>query len=87
MYREGQDIDNIDAIERLLVSCDIPLSGFSDYCESAAPMEIESLQTLLVDAGVFDSPAYLLKGERFLGRAHLPLIRWHLSGQEGPPPV
>lgn len=87
VYREVRDIDNIDAIEQLLVSCDIPHGGFADYCQSSAPTEIESLQTLLIDAGVFDSPAYLLKGERFHGRAHLPLIRWHLSGQDGPPPV
>lgn len=87
VYREMRDIENIDAIEQLLVSCDIPHGGFADYCESSAPAEIESLQTLLIDAGVFDSPAYLLKGERFLGRAHLPLIRWHLSRQQGPPPV
>lgn len=87
VYRQGMNVEEFDTIEKLLAVCGIPNDGFADYRESLAEAELESLQTSLMDAGVIDSPAYLLKGERFHGRAHLPLIRWHLSGQKGPPPV
>ena len=38
-------------------------------------------------AGVFETPAYLVDGEVFLGRAHLPMVRWILSNRAGPPPI
>lgn len=86
-YRQDLTVDDPANIENLLDRCNIPANGFSEYCESAGPTELESLQTVLMDEGIFRSPGYLYKGECFLGREHLPLIRWYLSGQKGPPPV
>lgn len=86
-YREGASVDDPSAITDALDSCGISIDGFGDYCSGTAEEELQSVQTLLMDAGIFESPAYLYKGERFHGRAHLPLIRWYLSGQQGPPPV
>ena len=41
----------------------------------------------LSEAGVFQTPAYLLGDEVFIGRQHLPLIRWRLEGERGPGPI
>lgn len=41
----------------------------------------------LYQAGVVTAPAYVLGGEVFIGRAHLPMVRWLLAGKDGPPPI
>ena len=45
------------------------------------------VQSAALEAGVFDVPSYSLDGEIFLGRQHLPMIRWLLSDRRGQPPV
>jgi hypothetical protein len=37
--------------------------------------------------GAFGVPAYLLHGEVFIGRQHLPMLEWLLTGQPGAPPI
>lgn len=41
----------------------------------------------LREMGVFDVPAYLVEDDLFLGRQHLPMIRWLLTGRRGPAPI
>ena len=36
---------------------------------------------------MFGIPTYLVEGQMFMGRQHLPMIRWLLTGQEGPGPL
>lgn len=61
--------------------------GFEEYVANEGVAEFERLQGELLDAGVFNSPAYVLDGEVFQGRQHLPVIRWKLGGAEGIPPT
>ena len=44
-------------------------------------------QAAYLDLGLHDSPAYVLGEETFQGRQHLPLIRWRIDGEQGPPPL
>ncbi|MDE0659914.1 MAG: DsbA family protein [Gammaproteobacteria bacterium] len=37
--------------------------------------------------GVHTLPAYLVEKQVFVGRAHLPMIRWILQGRDGPGPL
>lgn len=37
--------------------------------------------------GVHTLPAYLVEDQVFVGRAHLPMIRWILQGRDGPGPL
>ncbi len=46
-----------------------------------------ALQASLAAAGIFNAPTYLVEGEIFVGRAHLPMIRWILEGRVGPGPI
>ncbi|MDE0422539.1 MAG: DsbA family protein [Gammaproteobacteria bacterium] len=39
------------------------------------------------DRGVHTLPAYLVEEQVFVGRAHLPMIRWLLQGRNGPGPL
>jgi 2-hydroxychromene-2-carboxylate isomerase len=38
-------------------------------------------------AGLVEAPAYVLGEEIFIGRAHLPMIEWLITGKAGPAPV
>ena len=46
-----------------------------------------ALQPSLAAAGILNAPTYLVEGEIFLGRAHLPMIRWILEGRVSPGPI
>jgi len=46
-----------------------------------------ALGASLAAAGLFNAPAYLVEDEVFQGRAHLPMIRWILTGRTGPGPI
>ena len=50
-----------------------------------------ALYAALVDEihgnGVFGVPTYLVEGEVFLGRQHLPMIRWIMAGRSGEVPI
>ncbi len=79
-WEEGLDIEDADAISGLLSA-----AGVGEF-----DLDVEhfrKLQERLALAGVFDTPAYLVDGDMFIGRAHLPMIRWILQGRAGPPPI
>ena len=39
------------------------------------------------ERGLARAPTTLIDAEVFVGRQHLPMIRWILAGQDGPPPI
>ncbi len=49
--------------------------------------QFDQLQLDLRQAGVFSVPAYLIDADIFMGRQHLPMIRWILSDRRGEPPI
>jgi len=44
-------------------------------------------RSALVERGVFTAPSLLFDDQLFVGRAHLPLLRWYLEGRPGTAPV
>ena len=79
-WEEDLEIEDADVISGLLSA-----AGVVDFDFDTA--RFEALQESLALAGVFETPAYLVDGEVFLGRAHLPMVRWILSNRAGPPPI
>lgn len=80
-FREGGAIEEPDTVSKLL---DDP--SFANYVDEGRET-LEHLQSALLEAGIFSSPAFVMAGERYQGRQHLPLLKWHLSGANGSPPV
>lgn len=76
-----------DAVEAAIVSAGGDGAGFSRFLEQQAPAELASLADEVGALGAGDVPAYVIGGELYIGRAHLPVIRWWLGGQVGDPPV
>jgi 2-hydroxychromene-2-carboxylate isomerase len=78
-WREELDIEDEGALQALLTEIGAPAAGFPAYAAGAGRTELERLQSELTTAGVFEVPTYLLDGETYVGRQHLPLIRTLLS--------
>ena len=72
------NIDDRDALAHLLAEAGV-------RCFEPDPAGFEELQEGLREAGIFRTPAYRLDDELFIGRAHLPMIRWILEGRRSPP--
>ncbi len=76
------DIEDPDAINTLLAKLGAP--GFFDFNFGA---ELATHRAAMEARGVFTVPTYLVAEQLFIGREHLPMIRWLLNGREGPGPL
>lgn len=85
-WRRELDIEDPAVIEALLDESGVATQGFGGYLEGEGRAEHDALQAQLLPAGVFGVPTYVVDGEPFFGREHLPLVRWHLSGRQGDAP-
>lgn len=79
-WKAELDLEDRAAIRAILG--EVGVTGFAE--DSAA---FTTLQEALGAAGLFNAPAYLVEDEIFNGRAHLPMIRWILTGRTGPGPI
>lgn len=49
--------------------------------------DLEEHRAEVASRGVYNVPTYVVDGQHFVGRQHLPMIRWLLCGSEGPGPL
>ena len=82
-FRETLEIEDASALSRLLSEIGASVSGFETFVDREGPAALDAARAELLEAGVFDVPAYRVGGEVLLGRQHLPLIRDLLSGSTG----
>jgi 2-hydroxychromene-2-carboxylate isomerase len=72
LWRDGHDVADRAVIAAML-GCSS--SAFDAFFETEGRRELDGLQTRLSAAGIFNVPAYVLRGgEPFYGRQHLPLV-------------
>ena len=77
------DVSDRDALQRV----------FDDYSSQpidwneTADRSLTDLRNQLEEEGVFSVPTYLVQGELFQGRQHLPMIKWLLNDRKGTPPL
>lgn len=48
---------------------------------------LRAVEASLAEVGVLNAPAYVIEGEVFMGRAHLPMIEWIIGGRIGTGPI
>ena len=75
------------AVEAAIVSAGGGSQDFGPFLEQQASAELAQAADEARALGAGDVPAYVIDGELYIGRAHLPVIRWRLEGQVGDPPV
>jgi 2-hydroxychromene-2-carboxylate isomerase len=84
-WKRELDAEDPAAIERVLKDAGAETSHFRDWLERERPA-YEAMQTAIFDAGIFGVPGYVVGGEYYWGREHLPRIGWLLGGRRGPAP-
>jgi 2-hydroxychromene-2-carboxylate isomerase len=84
LWRDGPEVAEPAAIEAALGSA---APGFRAWAAGEGPRELAESQRELGLAGVWNVPAYLVDGDVFIGRQHLPMIEWLATGRRGEPPL
>ena len=79
-WREELDIEDENTLSALLAEIGAPVAGFAAFARGEGRAELERVQSESTKAGIFEVPTYLLDGDIYVGRQHLPLIRALLSG-------
>ncbi|HYC55230.1 MAG TPA: DsbA family protein [Candidatus Binatia bacterium] len=85
-WKRELDVEDVEVVEALLRECGADLAGFRESTQGSAREEYLACQLQIFDAGIFGVPGYVVDGEYFWGREHLPRIRWILEGRQGPSP-
>jgi 2-hydroxychromene-2-carboxylate isomerase len=80
------DIEDFAVVEGVLGEAGAQTREFRQYAAGAGRALHDEIQTKSFDAGIFGVPTYIVGGEMFFGREHLPRIRWILGGKRGAPP-
>ena len=75
------DIEDHEALAGLLADLGTPEFAGCDA------KELREHRAALEERGVFNVPTFLVADQQFVGRQHLPMVRWLLGGQEGPGPL
>ena len=76
------DIEDGAAVAEVLAEV-----GDGTFDAESLEAEYDAERQALAERGVHAVPAYLVADQLFIGRQHLPMIRWLLSGSEGPGPL
>jgi 2-hydroxychromene-2-carboxylate isomerase len=85
-WRREVDAEDRAVIEGLLGEAGAGVAGFAAYADGEGRAEHDAQQTAIFDAGIYGVPSYVVDGQLFFGREHLPMIRWLLMGKKGPAP-
>ncbi len=75
------NLETSNGVAELLNKLDVTTAGFETF-SSNETRSLEANQSRLLESGVLHAPAFIVNGEVFLGREHLPLITWMLQGRQ-----
>jgi 2-hydroxychromene-2-carboxylate isomerase len=73
--REELNIEDERVLSALLAQIGAPAAEFASFARGEGRAELDRVQSEFSKAGVFEVPTFLLDGEIYVGRQHLPLIR------------
>lgn len=85
-WQRALDIEDPAVVIQQLAQAGCDTAGFSDYLEGEGRQQHDAMQETILDAGYYGVPTYVIDDEYYFGRQHLPRVRWHLSGSQGPLP-
>ena len=85
-WKRELDIEDPAVVMSQLEEAGCSTAGFTDFLEGEGRQIHDDLQDDILDAGLYGVPTFVIDGETYFGRQHLPRVRWHLSGKPGPLP-
>jgi 2-hydroxychromene-2-carboxylate isomerase len=74
-WKRELDIENPEVIGAVLAEAGAEEAGFVAYAAGEGPREVEEICSAAETIGVFGVPTFVIDGELFWGREHLPDIR------------
>ena len=80
-WKRELDIEDVGVISGVLAEAGGDPAGFVDYAGGPGPAELETICRDAETAGVFGVPSFIVDGELFWGREHLPDIRETLAAR------
>lgn len=86
-FRAHRNIGSFQVVNDVINAIGADTWGFDRFVANEGRRMFEKIQQQVSELGLYATPAYVFKGERFQGREHIPLIKWYLSGRKGAPPV
>lgn len=81
-WADRLDIESRDAVAEVLAEV-----GGGTFDADSLEAEYDAERKALAERGVHAVPAYLVADQLFIGRQHLPMIRWLLTGEKGLGPL
>jgi 2-hydroxychromene-2-carboxylate isomerase len=84
-WKRELDVEDAAVVESVLREAGADVRGFRAEAETGRDA-YEALQRAIFDAGIFGVPGYVVEGDYYWGREHLPRIAWILGGRRGPAP-
>jgi 2-hydroxychromene-2-carboxylate isomerase len=82
-WKRELDIENPSVIAAVLAEAGGDAAGFADYAAAEGPREVDRISRAAEEAGIFGVPSFVVDGEQFWGREHLPDIREMLRTNPG----
>ena len=82
-WKRELDIEDESIVTNLLREAGADTTGFTEYLHTSGREYHDQLQDEILDRGYFGVPTYVIDGEIYFGREHLPRVRWHLAGKPG----
>jgi len=73
-WKRELDVEDVTAVSAVLTEAGADITAFADYAREKGRAEVESVCREAEDAGVFGVPSFVIDGELFWGREHLPDI-------------
>jgi 2-hydroxychromene-2-carboxylate isomerase len=74
-WRRELDIENPEVLDAVLAEAGADAAGFTAYSVDKGQREVEEICRVAEAKGVFGVPSFVIDGELFWGREHLPDIR------------
>ena len=85
-WKRECDIESLDVVAGLVAEAGGSATDFEAYATGEGRRAHDAFQAQLHASGIYGVPTYVIDGERFFGREHLPAMRWLLTGRQGPVP-
>jgi 2-hydroxychromene-2-carboxylate isomerase len=78
-WKRELDIEDPGVIAAVLAEAGSETAGLADYLAGDGPREVDRISRAAEDKGIFGVPSFVVEGELFWGREHLPDIREMLA--------
>ncbi|MCY3885329.1 MAG: DsbA family protein [Gammaproteobacteria bacterium] len=85
-WKRAIDVEDIDEITTVLNLSGACVDGFVEFASGKGKLQLDDLQNEIREAGIFGVPTFVIDGDAFFGREHLPMIYWILKGKNGAAP-